>query len=43
MSKICSKGPKSVKIIQNEGIVIEKGVKFRILPISREFSSATYI
>ena len=36
MSQIYSKWPKVYQNIQNEGIVIKKGVKFRILAISLE-------
>jgi hypothetical protein len=34
MSHIYSKGPKVCQNIQDEGIFIKKGVKFRILAIS---------
>ena len=38
MSKICSKGPKVCQNIQNEGIFIKKGVKYRKSPISWKIS-----
>ena len=42
MSQIYSKGPKVCQNIQDEGIFIKKGVKFRILAISWEISNTTY-
>jgi len=42
MSQFYSKGPKVCKNVQNEGIVIKKWVKFRILAISWEISNTTY-
>ena len=42
MSHIYFKGPKVCQNIQDEGIFIKKGVKFRILAISWEISNTIY-